>query len=73
VNDKLWSVVATAVSTLAVSLIGWAVRRIRNNIHAIRYANEDISTIWKHLKLSRRLRSGSYKYPRGLWDREDDE
>lgn len=54
----------TIASSLVLAIGGWLVRRIRKYMVGLRHAQEDISTIWVHLKLPRNLRSGSYRYLR---------
>lgn len=60
-------------STFLLAVAGWLFRRIRNYFRALRYAQEDLSTIWIHLGLPRKLRSGSYAFPKRGEPIEDDE
>lgn len=63
-NDAFLKLAENIGGTLVLAIFGAVFRHVRKYFRALRYAQEDISTIWTHLDLPRRLRSGSYAFPR---------
>lgn len=70
-NADVFRVVEDISSTLILAFVGWVFRSVRRYIRALHYAQRDISTLWVHAKLPRKLRSGSYA--RSQWGDEETE
>ena len=52
------------ISAFTIAIFGWIFRYIRGLVRALRFTQQDLSTVWVHLKLKRSQRSGTYRYIR---------
>lgn len=62
-NGDVSQVVVSITGPLILAIAGWIFRTVRRYLRALRYLQEDVSTLWVHFDLPREWRSGSYKYP----------